>query len=117
MSGINSDHRIFVFSDDGSTHYLKITNERLGILIFGQSADRINIIAEFFSNFVYLDSPTIRYYQIPSFLGTNKYKNSLNHILIEIGPWASFNILSLYDSLTYQVYSESEINLNDWSKL
>ena len=112
MSGINSDHRIFV-SSDSSTHYLKITNERLGFLILGQSSDRSNIIAELFSKFVYL----VRCYQIPSFSGTNKYKNSLNHILIEIGPWASFNILSLYDSLTYQVYSESEINLNDWSKL
>ena len=102
MSGISSDHHVLL-SSVAYNRYVLITNEKIGIFIFGQSADRTNIIAEIFADFFYNGSPTIRYYQLPSFLGIKKYKNKDNHILIELGIWGSYNIVSLFDYLTYQL--------------
>lgn len=116
MSGENNNYHIFL-SGTNYTRYILITNEQFGILIFGQSADRTNCIAEIFSNFIYLGTPTIRKYQIPSFAGTKKYKNKDNSILIELGTWGSYNIVSLYDHLKYQIFNEGDLDLSEWSEL
>lgn len=116
MSGISSDHHVLL-SSVAYNRYMLITNEQFGILIFGQSADRTNVIAEIFADFCVNGTSTIKYYQIPSFLGIKKYKNKDNHILIELGIWGSYNIVSLFDYLTYHIYNEGEIDLSEWSEL